>query len=60
MGRRVLCWRAGCRMIVHILRDVYDLGRTVADWVGLAYLGRRKAYDTHVIGLECKRCVLCT
>ena len=36
-------------MIVHVLHDVYDLARTVTGWVGLAYLGRRKAYDTHVI-----------
>ena len=23
-------------MIVHILHDVYDLGRTVTDWVGIS------------------------
>jgi len=46
-------------MIVHILHDVYDLGRIVTGWTGLAYLGWRKANDTHVIDLECKRYVLC-
>ena len=59
MGRRVPCWRVGCRVIVRIWHDVYDLGRVVTDWVGLIW-GGRKAYDTHVIEPDFQRYVLWT
>ena len=36
---------------MHILHDVYDLGISVMDWVGISG-AQRKAYDTHVIEFD--------